>query len=117
MTHEHTRKWLYLQELQVLHCPALRCTALHWPAVSAAVLRCSALLAQPSTLHTAAPLPPASPPPPPPHTHHRLQDRNETLFYRLLCENFVEMAPIIYSERRGRWSDDVLWRQLSALAV
>ena len=26
-----------------------------------------------------------------------MQDRNETLFYRLLCENFVEMAPIIYS--------------------
>ena len=26
-----------------------------------------------------------------------LQDRNETLFYRLLCEHFVEMAPIFYS--------------------
>ena len=27
------------------------------------------------------------------------QDRNETLFYQMLVENFVEMAPIIYSER------------------
>lgn len=44
VTHEHTRKWLYLQELQ---------------------------------------------------------DRNETLFYRLLCEHFVEMAPIIYTPTVG----------------
>jgi len=37
-----------------------------------------------------------------------VQDRNETLFYRLLCENFVEMAPIIYSECRSSGCVDQL---------
>lgn len=27
-----------------------------------------------------------------------LQDRNETLFFKVLMDNFCDMAPIIYSE-------------------
>ena len=45
-----------------------------------------------------------------------LQDRNEALFYKLMVDNFVDIAPIVYTPTVG-WARSavclrrVLWRR------